>query len=197
MYLKHVHGKLFQSETNLHLSSPTDLKGDTGMRLSVFSIHLSISFLLCSCISRQTGQELISSLLHSSWYSPDQIDFWSHFAEFSPFPGLRFVELRPHSCRQSTNRIELKFSGWTHYGTLNFGHDPLNSCQFLASDLTSSFGTVTDKLLIRLSSSLVGEFIMGSLGRDWLYGHAAPISGLWSFEQFLSICRQTVDRIEP
>ena len=26
--------------------------------------------------------------IHSFWYSPDLIDFWSHSDEFPPFPGL-------------------------------------------------------------------------------------------------------------
>ena len=90
---------------------------------------------------------------------------WNGSAEFSLFPGLWLVKQFPHISSQTTDWIELKFGGWSHYGTLQvwltFGYELLNSCHFLASDLLSSFCVFVDKLLIWLTSNLVGELIMG------------------------------------
>ena len=53
---------------------------------------------------------------------------------------------------QTAERIELKLSGHSNYGTpqawLTFGHAALNSRCFLTSDLSRSFHTFADKSLL-------------------------------------------------
>ena len=79
--------------------------------------------------------------------------WFQHFA----FP---FCAITYHYCPLPME-VELKISGWIHYGTLQawltFGHAPLNSCPFLASDWASSYCTFADKPLIGLTSNLVGK----------------------------------------
>ena len=78
-----------------------------------------------------------------------------------PPSNLRF----PHICMQIAYWIVLKFGRLTQYGTLQaqltFGNVPLNSHYFLASDWLISVSTYVDRMHIRLSSDLLGEFIMG------------------------------------
>ena len=66
------------------------------------------------------------------------INLWSHSAEFPPFPGLWLVKQFLPICRCTANLMELKFGWSTHYGPpqvwLTFGHAPLHSCHFPASD---------------------------------------------------------------
>ena len=155
------------------------------------------------------------------WANPDLINFWIRCSEFSPFPGLWFVEhflriskqttdrvaikfggpdplgspsawltfdhaplnsLRflasvffeqfPGNCRQTIDQIELKLGGSARYGSLpawlTFGHAPLNSRCLLASDWLSSLRACAHKPLIRFSSSLVGQLIMGLFRPDQL-----------------------------
>ena len=64
----------------------------------------------------------------------------------------------------TTEGIDLKLSGYFHYGTsqawLTSCHTPLNFCRFLASGSSSSFWAFANKPLIGLSSNLVSQLIM-------------------------------------
>ena len=53
--------------------------------------------------------------MHLVWCSPDLIDFRSYSSEFPLFASLWFVEQFPRICRQTTDRIRLKFGRQTHY----------------------------------------------------------------------------------
>ena len=77
------------------------------------------------------------------------INFWSHSAEFWPFPALWLVEQFPYISVQTAEGIDLKLGRHIHYGTpqawLTFGHAPLNFHSFLAFDYgwwLGSFSTV-------------------------------------------------------
>ena len=54
------------------------------------------------------------------WVSPSLINFWSCYTGFPPFSSLWLVDLFPPICidLQSTEKIELKFGGATHYESL-------------------------------------------------------------------------------
>ena len=58
-------------------------------------------------------------LLWSNGHAPFYANFWSCSIEFLPFPGLWLVEQFLCICRQTADRTELKFGGWTHCGSLH------------------------------------------------------------------------------
>ena len=68
--------------------------------------------------------------MNSQWISPGLVNLWSYSTEFLRFHGLWLFEQFPCICRWTADLIELKFGGWTHYGTpqawLTFGHALLN-----------------------------------------------------------------------
>ena len=106
-----------------------------------------------------------SDLSQIWWANPDLINFWIRCSEFSPFPGIWFVEHFLRISKQTTDRVAIKFGGPNPFGSpsawLTFDHAPLNSLRFLASVFFNSFRAIADKPLIRLSSNLVGQLVMG------------------------------------
>ena len=91
------------------------------------------------------------------------INFWSHPAEFLLFNGIWLVEEFSRISQQIADLIDLKFGGWTHYGTLRawltLGFTPLNFCHFLASDWSHSFCTFLDNPISSSTLKLVYYFI--------------------------------------
>ena len=131
---------------------------------------------------------------------PGLINFWSFSTDFLPFPGLWLAQQFPYICRQSTDRIGVKFGGPTHYGLpqawLTFGHTPLNFCCFLASDFSICFCTFADNswsdwaevwwaksLWAYLSLINFCSWSTAFLASDWSNSFCAFASHWWNWGQ--------------
>ena len=131
------------------------------------SVHLSAT-LFCdsSACPDKPSRRLISNLVDTFiMVLFKSHNFWSCCTEFAPFPGLSLLEQFLFICRQTTDRIYFKFGVQTHYPShlawLNFGHALLNYHRLLAFGFSSNFCALANKALIRFSSNLVDQFIMG------------------------------------
>ena len=110
---------------------------------------------------------------------------WSWRMALSVLPSITFLKFQC-ICRQTTDRIELKFGVWTHYRTST-------EFQLFPGLWLNSFCLFADKLLIKSSSYLVGELIMGLPRTDsllvmfcWIPVFSWPVIG-----QIISMHLQT------
>ena len=111
--------------------------------------------------------------VHSLWYG--MIDFWSRSAEFQLIPLFgqqvyTYVQAKWQSdCAQIwwMNRL------WNS-PDISLSHAPLNFRRSQASDFSCSFCAFADKLLVELSSNLVGEPIMSFYRLDELCSAEFP-----------------------
>ena len=123
--------------------------------LSTRSVCLSCFYGFCMFPGNHSRGWSQTWWIHSLWYSLSLINFWLCCTEFRPFTDLLigravFMHLRINRWLNQAN-----FGCLTHYGLpvawLILGHPPMNYDYFLASDLSNSFHTFSDKHLIGLS----------------------------------------------
>ena len=117
------------------------------------------------------------------------LSFWLRPAEFPSFPDLSLVEQFPCICRQTADRIELKFGKQTHQGSplANFWSRSYEFPLFPGLRLVEQF----PRIFRQTAGASPGLINLSSCFIDF-----PPFPNLSLIEQFPHIFRQTADWIE-